>query len=548
MKKKFLLIMLAIVSALCLAFGLTACGGGRDNAEEDTWTMNRLYAKAQELGFEGTLDELIDMFKGDKGDDGEDGKDGVGIKSVEIDGRGHLMVTLTDGTVLDAGWVPTSGSTCPEVVDGTEGLAYQKLKDEDGNAYAAVTGLGMAWETDIVIPSTYRGLPVKKILAQAFDCYQGSICNDNITSISIPSSVTEIGDEAFKYCTNLKKVYITDIKAWCAIDFGSYDANPLCNGATLYLNGEPVTNLNDLSDITVIHDYVFCSCTNLTSITIPDSVTSIGDSAFYGCSGLRSVTIGSGVTSIGSYAFYNCSGLTSIKIPDSVTSIGGGAFSGTAYYNDDSNWENGTVLYIGNYLIEAKSSISGVYSIRDNTKVIAGGAFQYCYRLTSITIPDSVTSIGYMAFYDCSGLEHITVEKGNPIYRSERDCLIDFSTQTLILGCKNSVIPNGVTSIGGYAFSGCSGFTSITIPDSVTSIGSNAFYGRSSLETVYYQGTAEAWGNISIDSFNEYLLYYATRYYFTEDAPTEEEWAEWNYWWHFDETTGEVVKWVKPEE
>ena len=157
-------------------------------------------------------------------------------------------------------------------------------------------------------------------------------------------------------------------------------------------------------------------------------VKSIGSSAFSNCSGLTSITIPNSVTSIGSSAFSGCSGLTSITIPNSVTSIGSYAFSG-------------------------------------------------CSGLTSITIPNSVTSIGNYAFRSCSGLISIKVEDGNPKYDSRNNCnaIIQKSNNSLIVGCKNTVIPNSVTNIGEYAFSECYGLTSITIPNSVTSIGSFAF-------------------------------------------------------------------------
>ena len=259
----------------------------------------------------------------------------------------------------------------------------------------------------------------------------------------------------------------------------------------------PLKSVTIPNSVTSIGAAAFAGCESLSSVTIPNSVTSIGNVAFAGCKSLTSVTIIKGATSIGDQAFRDCKSLKSVTIPNSVTSIGEGAFEGTTLYKKTANWENGA-LYIDNCLIKVKTDFAGHFHIKENTRVIADGAFEGCTSLTSVTIPNSVTSIGWRAFEGCKSLTSMVVASGNSTYDSRDNCnaIIETATNTLIAGCQNTTIPNSVTSIGDQAFRDCKSLKSVTIPNCVTSIGDWAFTGCSSLTSVTIPNsvTSIGWG------------------------------------------------------
>lgn len=360
--------------------------------------------------------------------------------------------------------------------------------------------------TSIIMPNS-----ITTIGDAAFD-HCGSL-----TSIDIPDSVTSIGDYAFDFCGSLTSVSIpnsvTTIGQCAFSHCDSLASVTISNGVTSIGNSafSPCNSLVSIilpNSITDMGKHVFAYCNSLTSVVIPGSVKSIKEGTFRECKSLTSITIQDGVTSIDYDAFKLCSSLSKINIPDSMKQIGGGAFS---------------------YCYSLESII-----IPNSVTGIGGSAFGGCTSLTDITIPDSVTWIGVGAFGGCSSLENIEVGSGNTVYSDINGVLYN-KDKTLLIRYpegkreENYIIPDGVTSIGDSAFSGCNTFINIIIPDSVTNIYSDAFRGCktlrsinipknaqhigkyafsscSSLTDVYYSGTKQQWDDIDIYPYNDNLL------------------------------------------
>lgn len=322
------------------------------------------------------------------------------------------------------------------------GLAYGK--DSGGQSYF-VEGIGVCTDTEVIIPDKYEGLPVTAIGDSAFlDC-------DTITKIVIPSSVTAINDSAFTGCSSLTAVDIPNsvTKLGSSLFSGCKSLEsltiPFVGNKPDAKNASKNTLFGALfgtEDYDGANGTVQSHSSNGTeTYYVPSSLTNVSVTggklhygAFSNCTSITNITLGENVTAIDEYAFFGCSALKNINIPSAITEI-------------------------GKY------------------------AFYDCKALTSLELPSGLAAIGELAFFNCGALESIDVASGNTHYRSEENCLIENSTNTIILGSINSTVPSSATSIAAYAFSG-SAIASLNIPSTITEIGESAFTGCASLNSI----------------------------------------------------------------
>ena len=323
------------------------------------------------------------------------------------------------GSKLESIWIPKS------------------LKTADTSAFS-----GSPFAGCVALQSVELETGMTKIPDNLFDSCPG------FTTITIPDTVTEIGDSAFAN-TNLNSITIPDsVTQIGKYAFGGSKLESIRIPDTVTDIGDNAFNgCTELKDVTLpnirknIVAGMFEGCTSLEKIVLPETVTAIRSGAFTGCTALKDITWSKALETIESYAFQNCSALTDVTIPDSVKSIGYGVFSDC-------------------------SALSAV-TLPDGVKELDGQLFNNCDALTTVTIPDSVTSIGEQVFYDCDALT--TVKLGSGLTE------IPASTFEHCDVLESLRIPRRVTTIGDNAFKDCTKFTSVTIPRSVTSISASAF-------------------------------------------------------------------------
>ena len=340
----------------------------------------------------------------------------------------------------------------------------------------------------------------------------------NITSVTIPESVTSIGVYAFCDCYRVNEINYNAINVVdefidsnrMEISCGNLGSSSSSIAITVGENVEIIPaglfalknakKINAVvlgSNVKKIGRGAFAGCSGLTSIILPETLEEIGLGAFGNCSGITKITLPDSLRVIGQRAFQN-SGLTSITIPESVTYIGADAFYNTPLINTKTNYSN-NLLYSGKWLLKALNSLSGSCQIAEGTKGIAGAAFNNCVELTDVMIPESVICIGQAAFAGCSQLANINLPSDIKTIDAEtflmctnlNSITIPDGTITIdnnaFYGCRqltNIIIPESVTVINYRAFQNCSALENITIGNNVTSIGSEAFLGCSQLTNI----------------------------------------------------------------
>lgn len=342
--------------------------------------------------------------------------------------------------------------------------------------YCSVSGMGTCTDTDVRVPDYFEGKPVTKVQMNAFNY------TPSLRSISLPDTVTTIGNGAFSDCTDLRKITLPDsivtLGRGIARNTALYNTSSNWEGGFLYLgnyliSAEKATGECEIKDgVTLLADEA-CSESKLTGVTLPDSLKALPDSAFYGCENLKKVELPNTLEYIGHAAFSGCGKLEEISIPESVTSIENYAFTGCTSLKSVTLPPK--ITAIGEGIFASCSSLISV-EIPADVASIEMYAFENCTSLQTVALPVSVTKIANYAFQGCSALTDIDLPDNIQTIQSFafKDCT----------SLAQIDLPDSLQAISDSLFESCSSLENITINLNAKSIGSNAFKGCSALECI----------------------------------------------------------------
>ena len=375
--------------------------------------------------------------------------------------------------------------------------------------------------TDLTIPSKIDGYTVAGLGSGAFeDC-------TSLVSVKIPDTVEYINSNVFCGCSALKSIEVDANNSEYSSENGVL-FNKKKDAIVAYPMGKEDTSYVVPDGVLEIGMAAFQGCSKLTNVKLPDGVEIIDDFAFAFCYGLESIIVPDSVRYLGNAAFLFCIKLESVTLGSGIAYIGNTAFTYSAFYNNESNWENDG-LYIGKYLLNVSENVGEVFWVKGGTEIIADCAFSSCEKLVSVMLPETITAIGETLFYECPLIENIVVNGNGGVYSSEYGVLykgnslavypqgktdekfnIPAGTDSIcdyaFLGnqnLKNVILPDSVKSIGNGAFSGCSALTSVTIGENVKSIGAYAFFNCLSLKSVKLSDTITEIGDSAFGCYYE---------------------------------------------